>query len=366
MTPEHEAEGDSSRADSPVSQLQVALIDNAEWHYGSQHVRGATHLRAGLPCQDRSWAAASSEGDNLYMIVADGHGSAPYFRSDRGADFACAALAEVFESLAPRLQSTRREAAQAVEWFKSTAPTAVVNGWLTQVRKDLVSTPPDRDAEPMLDRQYRTLEELGTARAEDWLRHLQTMVAHMAADPENVLWSPAVSAYGSTVLGVMVGGGYLFWFQLGDGVLIEYDEGQARLICEPPAGALANETPSLCQAEAAKAAIWNCRTLAGREDPGLLMAATDGFSNSFEDDAGMFKFATDVLNRVATQGIGSVENNLHDWLVRISEGGSGDDVAVALAFDQTATQRSPTMPEPPLLFDSQSTEVDPVDEQGRK
>ena len=54
--------------------------------YGKS-VKGASHVRSGMPCQD-SFRIEEISPDLSIVAVADGHGSDNYPRTDKGARFA--------------------------------------------------------------------------------------------------------------------------------------------------------------------------------------------------------------------------------------------------------------------------------------
>ena len=60
-------------------------------------VKGATHQRNGLPCQDSKKIVEISD-DIVIMAVADGHGSEKCPRSDRGSTIAVNTFCEVMKN----------------------------------------------------------------------------------------------------------------------------------------------------------------------------------------------------------------------------------------------------------------------------
>jgi hypothetical protein len=137
-------------------------------------------------------------------------------------------------------------------------------------------------------------------------------------------------AYGSTLLGVLVGPDSLHWVQLGDGAMVQIVGGEPTYLVTPPQEALGNLTPSLCD-EDAKAKIRSGTTaIHNGHTPSAILLTTDGVPNSYTDNAGFFKFCRDIAGHAApTEGFST---NLTRWLAEISRKGSGDDVSVALAW----------------------------------
>jgi hypothetical protein len=60
------------------------------------------------------------------------------------------------------------------------------------------------------------------------------------------------------------------------------------------------------------------------------MLSTDGYGNSYENDAEFERIGPDYLKLVRERGLGSVVELLPSFLEQVSSGGSGDDVTLAL------------------------------------
>ena len=65
------------------------------------------------------------------------------------------------------------------------------------------------------------------------------------------------------------------------------------------------------------------------------MLSTDGYANSFADDAGFYQAGTDLLMAIRRLGIRRVTYRLKKWLRSTSELGSGDDITVGLIYRST-------------------------------
>ena len=120
-----------------------ALDDGSgpRWRVIGRSVRGAAHVRAGLPNQDAiRWLPESGTGLPLILAVADGHGSARCFRSDVGSRLAVHTATEVVqESLenlpeAPSFSAVKR-------WAEDHLPHEIVRRWRDAVAGDLLAGP---------------------------------------------------------------------------------------------------------------------------------------------------------------------------------------------------------------------------------
>src|SRR5262249_50369285 len=91
----------------------------------------------------------------------------------------------------------------------------------------------------------------------------------------------------------------------------------------------ANETTSLCTPDAWSDFRVNFQPITN-EQPALILLATDGYPNSFRDEAGFLKVGTDILKTIHAEGLGRVKDSLEGWLSDSTRAGSGDDVTLGI------------------------------------
>ena len=131
-------------------------------------------------------------------------------------------------------------------------------------------------------------------------------------------------AYGTTLLLAGADHRGVVLLQIGDGDILtvsEHGEVTRPLPADPRS--VGNATASLAHATAWQDA--RTRSLpAEAEGPVLVLAATDGYANSFEDDAGFLQVGSDLLTMIRANGIKEVSGQLDGWLAEVSELGSGD------------------------------------------
>jgi len=242
----------------------------------------------------------------LILVVSDGHGSAKSFRSDRGSKFAVTAAADLMQELvsgqpdAQNLSVVKRVAEERL-------PNELVRRWQGAVDQDLAEHP---FTEP-------ELAKLTQQRGEQSSRE--------------VAKTPRL-AYGATVLGVLVTQDFLLFLQLGDGdILVVADDGIVTRPFARDARLIANETTSLCMSEAWREVRLRFQANYGGL-PALIMAATDGYANSFVNDDAFRKVGSDILAIMREDGAGSVAENLPDWLSEASATGSGDDISLGILY----------------------------------
>ena len=256
--------------------------------------RGSSHARDGRPCQDAHalWSSSFLGEPLLVLAVADGHGGERHDLSHCGAALAVqAAVGEVIASL-PSLSGG--------------------GGWRPVPRGDggeLHHRVTERwKAEVKADAERRT----GLSTGEEAGKELFTR-------------------YGSTLLVSIVDGSECWVGQIGDGdILLVRPDGSVEAPLPKDEELLGTVTYSLSSREAP--ALW--RTARFPVWPGgLLVMATDGLSDSFEDpENGIRVFARSLSERVASFGIERIGAALPGWLDGYSRDGSGDDMTIAIAL----------------------------------
>jgi hypothetical protein len=375
-----------------------------EWRAIGASVRGASHVRAGLPNQDAIYlsslatsaapdapdaastpGAAGFPGTPLLLAVADGHGSAKCFRSDTGARLAVETAARVIrealhELSAPAEQDRRvgdcpPPEGEGGSLSPALQPQAESDGGqasgLPLQAAPIPSTCPVRSA----DRAF------AAAVAEQLVRRWREAVeAHLQEDPlspgelatleqkdgaaaRRLVEATPLLAYGTTLLVVLVTDAAILYLQLGDGdVLTVSAAGEVARPVPADARLFANETTSLCSRQAWRDFRIGVQPLRADGDgpvsgpgvlaapavgaapvvpavPALILVSTDGYANSFRDEAGFQRVGSDLLELVRAEGIDAVDASLAAWLGEASRLGSGDDVTLGVICRLDAVER---------------------------
>jgi len=284
--------------------------DTIRWSASGCSVRGASHRRSGLPNQD---ALKLRPEPPWLLALADGHGSARSFRSDRGARFAVELAIEAGRSFpADGNPSTVKH------WAEHDLPRELVRRWCEQVDADIAS-------EPFSEAEW---QRLGQKKTESVYR----------------------LAYGATLLLVVATDSFIFYLQLGDGDILSVSAtGEVTRPLPKDARLIANETTSLCMEQAWREVRTGFQVIT-RDPPALILAATDGYANAFRDEASFSQVGPDLLRLIREEGPPFIERNLESWLNESSEAGSGDDISIGLlyrldALDTTAPDARPAPPE---------------------
>ena len=282
-----------------------------EWRIIGESIQGAAHKRSGQPNQDAiARSPASGEGLPLILAVSDGHGSAKYFRSDKGASFAVGAaidtLLQFQESLASFSSSS---------WLEEHLTKSLVNTWRGKVNAHL-------NDEPFSVEDLKVLEEKEGPAA------------------RQIVEGNPILAYGATLLAVMITESFIAYLQLGDGDILTVSE-QEKLDSVFPVNSkhFANETTSLCSSNA-----W-CdfqfcleKTCPSSVLPALILLSTDGYKDSFTSNEEFRKVGCDLFDMIHSGKLEEIKNNLPEWLSEATQIGSGDDITLGILYRLDAFQ----------------------------
>ena len=280
-------------------------MNRQQWEVFGTSIRGATHIRSGQSCQDAISLSEPNETSPFAILaVADGHGSAKSFRSDIGATFAVkSAVTELKRFLAE--QGDLSDLSRVKQMAKDALPKDLVKKWAAEIRQDL-------DAKPLTAAEIDNLEQKDGKCAR-----------------ERVEENPLV-AYGSTILALAIGEGFALYLQLGDGdIVCVSEQGEPSRPMPVDDRLFANETTSLCLPKAWRDFRVQLEVFSSNR-PALIMVSTDGYANSYRDDAGFLKVAPDILAMIRSAGTETVRAELGGWLAETSAEGSGDDITLGL------------------------------------
>lgn len=264
------------------------------WQLSTHSIQGASHIRQGLPNQD-ACASYISKAHSLPIIiaVADGHGNAKSFRSERGARLAVEQAIIVMQDFVGSQPHFADVLWQAEERLSK----QLVQHWQKAVYQDIQQS-------PFLPQELALL-----------------------ANPQQ----PYI-AYGSTLLVAVISDAFVLLMQLGDGDILQVLPcGTVQRPIMADARLLGNETTSLCTKDAWRQ--FRCTVQATpSQAPMLWLLATDGYANSFNNAASFEQVGTDLLAMIQQHNFGLVAAHLPDWLQAASQQGSGDDVTLALVY----------------------------------
>ncbi len=287
------------------------------WRIIGQSVRGASHVRTGLPNQDAiRWLPESGAGLPLVLAVSDGHGSAKCFRSDVGARLAVEVATKVIQEFLESMPSLQSPGFSAIKrWAEENLPREIVRRWRDGVADHVAAS-------------SLTSAELDRLEAQKGISGRRQAVLE------------PVFAYGATLLTVLVAKSFILYLQLGDGDILTVSE--TGEVSRPPLPAderlFANETTSLCSRDAWREFRTHFQVLSG-SPPALILVSTDGYGNSFRDEAGFLRVGADILEMARADGLDSVGADMETWLAEASQKGSGDDITLGILCRLDALER---------------------------
>jgi hypothetical protein len=282
-----------------------------EWRIIGESIQGASHTRSGQPNQD-AIARFPASGDSLPLILAvsDGHGSAKYFRSDKGASFAVAAAIDTLSQFQENLASFLTSSRMGLEEHLSKS---IVNTWRSEVYTHF-------QREPFTDEDLRLLEEKEGPAA------------------RQIVEGNPVLAYGATILAVMITESFIAYLQLGDGdILTVSEQGKLDSVFLVNSKHFANETTSLCSSNAWCDFQFRIEKVSPSSVlPALILLSTDGYKDSFSSDEEFRKVGSDLFEMIHSNKLEEIKSNLPGWLSEATRIGSGDDITLGILYRMDA------------------------------
>jgi Protein phosphatase 2C len=275
------------------------------WRVFTTVARGAAHRLDGRPLQDAAGFAtyAADEPPWLAVVVADGHGGYPHFRSARGSELAVEAGLRLAPETATGLAAGRPGRDISLAARTDLVP-GLIGYWRRAVEQDLSKHP--------------------------WTGREQRMLL-----PDGDITVP----YGSTLLLALLAAPWLLLCQIGDGeVVMVGADGNASLPVPTDPWLDGYSTTSLCQPDAAGSFRLALVDLAASQAAAVLLA-TDGFGNAQAADPWYQPVGGDLVRLARERGIDWLGEQLPLWAARCASAeGSGDDTTVALLL---RTENSP-------------------------
>lgn len=264
-------------------------------------IKGATHVRNGMPCQDNKKIVEISDSV-LVVSVADGHGSSKCPRSDRGSMIAVNSFYEVIKNYLKIYGESEEGIANLMTFLNREGDMRfaqdVCEEWQARVKQSFYKN----KAEGMTDENGK------------------------------IKWDSVYALYGTTLLGMLVTENFVFSFQIGDGDINIVTQESVEPLVEPEKF-LGTQTHSLSKPDAWRNAVASVRRRdSASEQSYMYILSTDGFANSYASTEEYQKACREYLQMLQIHGAGAVQENLKDWLKQTSELGCGDDITVVLIY----------------------------------
>lgn len=264
-------------------------------------VKGATHVRNQMPCQDNKKIIKISDKITI-IALADGHGSSKCPRSDRGSMIAVNSFYHIMKKYLEIYGEDEEDITHLMTFLNREGDVRfaqdVCEEWQARVKQSFY----------------------------------KNKVEGMTNEDGSIKWSSVFSLYGTTLLGMLITDSFVFSFQIGDGDISAVTKDEVEPLVEPEKF-LGTETHSLSKPDAWRKAVTSVHRLeAESRESYMYILSTDGFANSYTSDKEYQKTCRDYLQMIRKYGIDVVQKNLKKWLTETSELGCGDDITVVMVY----------------------------------
>jgi len=262
-------------------------------------VQGASHKKRNKECQDASQSYLSN--DFAIAVVCDGHGGNDYIRSAFGALKASEIAQKNIKEFVENVDAC--ELKRHPEMMLNALERCIIAEWGDVVRTHWQENPVTEEEKKLLSEKAKK-------------RYL---------DDKKV-----ESAYGTTLIAIVLTKDYWFGIQIGDGkcVAVGVDSKIYQAI-ELDKKCFLNATTSLCDSDA----IAHFHSCFSECLPAAIFIGSDGIDDCFRDDSQLFNFYRAMCFSYGTGDFNYANDELKDFLPRLSQKGSGDDVTVAGIID---------------------------------
>ena len=289
---------------------------------------GYNHIKAepSKVCED----ASGNYDDELMNIcvVADGHGSDNYPRTDRGSKYAVQAAIErikefvysVYNPLPENTDKNNRESAELISKILSDSYTEV------HPLKGL--------SQSILTRWYELIGDdfQKNPFTENELKNVSDKYKSKYLSEQDQLFE---KAYGCTLIAYVVTDSFSFGLQIGDGKCIVIDaSGEFTEPIPWDENCQLNVTTSICDEDAGD----EFRFYSSSEKPAAVFAGSDGVDDSYASEEEVYALYRSMLKIFIEHGdeVGKLE--IKEYLPVLTRKGSGDDVSVALIINPNKAQ----------------------------
>ena len=278
------------------------------------------------------------------VCVSDGHGSSPHFWSDKGAEFAVQVAVELLSASIDKVLDTL----DAKEYQKANKNLAksYVKRWVRKCFESLCSIELDdlkdrikefEAGEPDVAKKY--LDELHDLKklAKDYKDILSKNPILTEENQKEI--GNLVTEFSKLSLKEIFGCTSVVYFQVKDSpkwyafkigdsdLFVSFGDDFVKPIKDDPKCFL-NETTSLCNSKAADSFCFPEEQFLDKV-PVSIFASTDGVANSFSSEEYLARFYSQIQFSFDEDGEIIGERDIKDYIPKLSETGSGDDVSIA-------------------------------------
>ena len=268
---------------------------------------GYNHTRINKVCED---ASDFYDDEKMHIcVVADGHGSDNYPRTEFGSKFAVdAAIKNVIEFVNTAEKSqVINDAENNFERMNQLAK-SILRSWYESVEEDYNKKPfTEKELEKVSDK-YKN-------------RYLS----------ENIEERKVEKAYGCTLIIYVITDDYSFGMQIGDGKCVLIDENGQFLEPIPwDDDCQLNVTTSICDDHA----IDEFRFYISDKMPTAVFIGSDGIDDSYANKEELYALYRSILKIFIEYGDEVGKSEIREYLPVLTKRGSGDDVSMGLIINQ--------------------------------
>lgn len=272
------------------------------------HHIGISHINSGYSCED--YSASYSDDQVSIIVISDGHGDKNCFRSAKGAAFACETairMCQRFVSITNHIDDINQ---CDFENLIVSLESDIADAWKETVLSHAAEN-------PFSDKEMSEVSE---------------QVLKLYKNGQKI-----EKAYGCTLILSMCTLHYWLSIQIGDGKSVScYKDGVYLELVPDDENCIGNRSTSLCDSNAKESFRHYYSSLI----PIASFVTSDGIEESF-DQAGMNNFFYSIAYWLQNKGLDYAKTKLDELLPQISEGGSGDDVSVAMMVSKEETVVKP-------------------------
>lgn len=304
---------------------------------------GYNHVKAepSKVCED---ASGFYDDDQMHIcVVADGHGSENYPRTDRGSQFAVDAAIEQIKAFVRKIYNpntenpeiSENESNELIDKLLHTKINEthllqylsrnILMKWREFVEKDVEENPFQESEMANVSEKYKK-------------RYM----------PRDISERRAEKAYGCTLIAYVVTEKFSFGVQIGDGKCVVIDQNGS--ISEPipwDENCQMNVTTSICDSDASD----EFRFFVTEGKPAAVFCGSDGIDDSYANVEEMYALYRSILKIFVEHGIEVGKSEIKEYLPVLTKRGSGDDVSIALIMDsKRVTELTPVFTVQTELF----------------
>ena len=265
--------------------------------------QGSNHVKVDKVCED--WSGSYSDGEISICVVADGHGSDNYPRTDRGSRFAVQASMNCVREFLKDITAEDILGRQQEE-IVSQLERSILNAWYSLVEDDYANEEISDEELKNVSEKYRN-------------RYLSKTYLE--------------KAYGTTLIVFAITEHFCIGIQIGDGTCVVLDrEGNFSVPIPADPDCQLNVTTSICDSDA----ISEFRYYVFETAPVAVFCGSDGIEDSYSNIEEVFAFYRSISTIFAEHGSEVGEEEVSNYLPVLTQRGSGDDVSIAGIINMNA------------------------------